>query len=405
MRVTAAGKVGISTAAPAASLHVAEPASGLTARFSNETNQTLDIGTVSGSGAAGSVYLDGPNSGNMEFRIGGAKRMRIDASGNVVIGGNGNAYSSGSTTFTPAGDIANSSLSGVASSVNIGGIGGVSNGFQINTDVNNKHTYNFLNGPDISMKIDNTGQVGIGTTDPSYALDVQKGATTRGRFFNGSQAILIGTWASQPRIETSGGQLSFGTGDSNPIVFKIAGSEAMRVDTSGNIRLGTTDTNLIVNQDRGIYMEAGGSINTFTGSGTCLNLGRSNNGVMLQFWINGGNTSGGISTTQGGMPAFFASSDERLKDNIVDHESELANVMSLRPTRWDWKKEEQGSGEGFIAQELEATAWSDLVAEGEDGFKTVAGLGAVETRLIKAMQEQQAMIEALTAKVEALENA
>jgi hypothetical protein len=79
--------------------------------------------------------------------------------------------------------------------------------------------------------------------------------------------------------------------------------------------------------------------------------------------------------------------------------------MSLRPTRWDWKEDAKGSGEGFIAQELEATAWADLVSEGDDGFKQVSGLGAVETRLIKAMQEQQAMIEALKAKVEALENA
>ena len=75
--------------------------------------------------------------------------------------------------------------------------------------------------------------------------------------------------------------------------------------------------------------------------------------------------------------------------------------MALRPVVWDWK-DGSGAGEGFIAQELEDTAWSDLVNEGDDGFKTVAGLGSVETRLIKAMQEQQAMIETLQAEVAAL---
>jgi hypothetical protein len=169
--------------------------------------------------------------------------------------------------------------------------------------------------------------------------------------------------------------------------------------------VGTTSADVITNKASGVRLEAAGNINAYSGSVTSLSLGRLNAGVMIQFFINGANTSGGISTTQGGTPAFFASSDERLKDNIVDHESELANVMSLRPTRWDWKKDEQGSGEGFIAQELEQTAWSDLVAEGEDGFKTVAGLGAVETRLIKAMQEQQAMIETLQAEVAALKGA
>ena len=99
---------------------------------------------------------------------------------------------------------------------------------------------------------------------------------------------------------------------------------------------------------------------------------------------------------------FISPSDERLKDNVTDHESELGNLMSLRPTRWDWKDENKGSGEGFIAQELQQTAWDDLVSEGEDGMLQVSGLGAVETRLIKALQEAVTRIESLEAEVAAL---
>ncbi len=80
-------------------------------------------------------------------------------------------------------------------------------------------------------------------------------------------------------------------------------------------------------------------------------------------------------------------------------------VTALRPVRWDWKDEKLGSGEGFVAQELEQTAWADLVSEGDDGYKEISGLGAVETRLIKAIQEQQAMIETLQAEVAALKGA
>ena len=57
---------------------------------------------------------------------------------------------------------------------------------------------------------------------------------------------------------------------------------------------------------------------------------------------------------------------------------------------------------GFVAQELEQTAWADLVSEGEDGYKMVSGLGAVETRLIKALQEAVTRIETLEAEVAAL---
>ena len=85
MTIDSSGNVGIATTSPAASLHVSETSSGLTARFSNESNQTLDIGTVSGSGSSGSVYFDNPNSGNVQFRTGGSERMRVDASGRLML--------------------------------------------------------------------------------------------------------------------------------------------------------------------------------------------------------------------------------------------------------------------------------------------------------------------------------
>ena len=80
-----AERLAIQNTNPAASLHVAESSSGLTARFSNQSNQTLDIGTVSGVGAGGSVYIDNANSGNIQFRTGGTERMRIQADGTIKI--------------------------------------------------------------------------------------------------------------------------------------------------------------------------------------------------------------------------------------------------------------------------------------------------------------------------------
>lgn len=85
--VVSDGKVGIGWDSPDSALHVAEKSSGLTARFTNSSNQTFDIGTVSGAGSAGAVYLDSPNSGSMQFRIGKTERVRIDANGDVNITG------------------------------------------------------------------------------------------------------------------------------------------------------------------------------------------------------------------------------------------------------------------------------------------------------------------------------
>jgi hypothetical protein len=346
------------------------------------------------------------NGADMTFEVSNSERMRIDAAGNVGIGVSGSSLNE---SLVVQGNI---KLRG-ASSVwftNTSGLTGLEATSSVNLVLKNNATNGELgfdtNGSE-RMRISAEGNVGIGTDNPINSANY---STIDLRDTNGGQIVLGRTGTLDGYMYSQAGLVTLAAAAGNSMAFLVNSpgggqGEAMRIDTSGNLLVGTTNTDPITNKAPGVLIQSNGAINSYSGSATSVNLGRANNGVMMQFWINGANTSGGISTTQGGTPVFFASSDERLKDNIVDHESELANVMSLRPTRWDWKKEEQGSGEGFIAQELEQTAWSDLVSEGEDGFKTVAGLGAVETRLIKAMQEQQAMIETLKAEVAALKGA
>ena len=105
-------------------------------------------------------------------------------------------------------------------------------------------------------------------------------------------------------------------------------------------------------------------------------------------------------------------SDERLKENIRDLDDGLSKIMQLRPRKFDWK-EGKGSGisndRGFVAQEFEQVfpdmigEWLDESPEGEDPYKTVAA--DLIPVLTKAIQEQQAQIEALTARITELENA
>ena len=84
--------------------------------------------------------------------------------------------------------------------------------------------------------------------------------------------------------------------------------------------------------------------------------------------------------------------------------SQLANITALRPVEFDYIESEGGGHQlGFIAQEVEEI-YPDLVGERQDGMKTLSGMGKMEARLIKAIQEQQATIEALTARIAALES-
>jgi hypothetical protein len=84
--------------------------------------------------------------------------------------------------------------------------------------------------------------------------------------------------------------------------------------------------------------------------------------------------------------------------------------MQLQPKRFDWK-EGKGTNEkdvaGFIAQDIE-TVFPELVSEFQDGiddetmYKSVGYSGLIPT-LVKAIQEQQALITTLTDRITALE--
>jgi trimeric autotransporter adhesin len=105
-------------------------------------------------------------------------------------------------------------------------------------------------------------------------------------------------------------------------------------------------------------------------------------------------------------------SDVRKKENIRDITVGLSEILALKPRTFDWK-EGQGKNisndRGFIAQEFETVfpdlidEWKDESPEGEDPYKSVRQ--ELIPVLVKAIQEQQTLIEALTARITALENA
>ena len=100
---------------------------------------------------------------------------------------------------------------------------------------------------------------------------------------------------------------------------------------------------------------------------------------------------------------FAAFSDRTLKENIVELPSQLANIMNLRPVEFDYIESEGGGHQiGFIAQEVEEI-YPDLVGENEEGIKMLAGFDKTTARLVKALQEAVAKIEALETRVAALE--
>ena len=113
-----------------------------------------------------------------------------------------------------------------------------------------------------------------------------------------------------------------------------------------------------------------------------------------------GNTYTGYISYNGG---FTDVSDSSLKENVSTIDSALSKVSQLNGRYFNWIDSNRGDDRqiGFVAQEVEAVV-PELVTTSNPGLKGVS-YGKTTALLVEAIKEQQALIEALTARVAALE--
>jgi len=105
------------------------------------------------------------------------------------------------------------------------------------------------------------------------------------------------------------------------------------------------------------------------------------------------------------------SSDVRLKKNIVSSNGYLSRLNQLRPVSYQWnyqKEDDETTSLGLIAQEVEQIfpnlVLEESFVEGEEARKSVK-YSELPMMLLKAIQEQQALITQLQADVAALKGA
>jgi hypothetical protein len=179
----------------------------------------------------------------------------------------------------------------------------------------------------------------------------------------------------------------------------------MKLDTSGNLLVGKSAAS-----PTAVGWEARPTGATFTGYASTSNddwtsAVYSTTGTAYRFYVGMAGTVFATSTV------ISAISDIRYKENVRDLDDGLDKIMALKPRKFDWK---EGKGRdvkddrGWIAQELEVIfpdmidEWADPSPEGEEPYKAVRP--DLIPVLVKAIQEQQATIEALTARIAALES-
>jgi hypothetical protein len=279
-------------------------------------------------------------------------------------------------------------------------------------------TIAFAEGGAEAMRITSDGRLGIGTTSPNYPLNVQGSGDTFVGITGGTSnvaALLLGD-ADNKSI----GRVSYDNSN-NSLQFWANESERMRIDSSGNLLVGTTSASAkvdIVQAANTVGLEVNATDASYTSSVIDLQASRNTTNASYYFFsasISGVQTkiriadSGNVINVNG---SYGTISDAKLKTDIVDAGSQWADIKAVKFRKFKMIDDpDQRVQLGVIAQEIEQVS-AGLIEEHTDRDADDNDLGtttkSVKTSVLLmkaavALQEAMERIETLEAKVAALE--
>jgi len=207
-----------------------------------------------------------------------------------------------------------------------------------------------------NVTVNSSGNVGIGTTSPSatHRLTLDNSSN-----YGGIQLKQSGAQIGQIIQEGGTGNIyidadSAGSGGSL-ILRTNGGTERTRLDSSGNLLVGTTSP-----------IQFGALSLAYTGSsklGLVLKSTDSNTPNAVGFTNTSGALVGTISQTASST-AYNTSSDYRLKENVTDITGATDRLKQLNPVRFNFIADTDTTVDGFLAHEVQ-----DIVPEAITGTK------------------------------------
>ena len=250
-----------------------------------------------------------------------------------------------------------------------------------------------------------SGNVGIGTTSPQEKIHFHKSDS-------GSSAAIFTNSTTGSGVNNG---LFVGLGsdevgyfysyENNHLTFGNNNTERMRIATGvsgGQVRIGTFGAFGGGNAYLGVHVNS-------TTKAMVTETGDTSGRSHFSF-RNGNGEVGGIDT--GGSSTFFnTSSDYRLKENVADMTGAIDRVKALAPKRFNFIADDTVTVDGFLAHEAQAVVPEAVKGThnevDDDGNPVMQGIdqSKLVPLLTGALREAIAKIEALEARVTALENA
>ena len=324
--------------------------------FGNSTDSSLASigGLADGSTSAGALLFKTEAAGGAI-----EERMRIDSSGNVGIIQDLNIGNNDSSNPV-------SKLRFGATQYGAADIRPFSVGHKVGLDFYTDGTGDNTINPTFAMRINEAGNVGIGTTSPTGSgtvLHLNGSGTVADFHMTNTTSGVASTDGLIMRY--SGLNAEFLNREAGANIFYTSATERMRIDSSGDVYVGKSSGNATV---QGTVLYNSGQIYvTASGSQAVLLTRKTNDGEIILFYREGTNV-GNISVT-GSSTAYNTSSDYRLKENVVDLTGASARVNQLDVKRFNFISDDTNTlVDGFLAHEV-ATVVPEAITGAKDAMK------------------------------------
>jgi hypothetical protein len=408
LSIDTSGNVGIGTTNPSNKLHIQQ---GVLTGGSTNSNTSV---TIEDSSNTGIQFL---SAGQTQLRFGDADD---NGAGSII-------YKHSNDTLT---------LNSRDKFIFNSGTGSGNVGIGTPNPDGNLHIFDnsVANGESLALVLSNY-DYGVGETNQS--VSIQARVRNSGGGDNAVAKIRFGKDSDFSSVDNRDGNIQFHTmfGSGGTASF----NERMRIDSSGNVGIGTTNPtnalNVIKSSTPGVPVAwLHNSNNTTSGNQgvtvSCIN----NNSSIKVFTIRSNNsthTNGTALMEVNGEGAVYlsslaassdvvtnsskqltTSSDKRLKNDLGDCEYGLSEIMQVQPKKYTWKEgpEDQQPTIGFFAQDVHPIMPEAAPREAfknekdEDDYKWGLNSQTIIAALVNATKEQQTMIEDLKKEIEQLKS-